>query len=98
MFAKPPFLSQEILRKYADLLVNFALNSGNGVKSGEVVRLVVPDVAKALGLELQNAVLKAGAHPMMKFLPTGFDRDFYNLANEDQLSFFLKNIIRIKWS
>ena len=90
MFAKPPFLSQEILRKYADLLVNFALNSGNGVKSGEVVRLVVPDVAKALGLELQNAVLKAGAHPMMKFLPTGFDRDFYNLANEDQLSFFPK--------
>lgn len=88
MFEKPEFLTQQILAKYADVLVNFALNSGKGVKAGEVVRLVVPDVAKALGLELQNAVLRAGAHPMMRFLPTDFDRDFYTLANEEQLKFF----------
>ena len=88
MFEKPEFLTQQILAKYADVLVNFALNSGKGVKAGEVVRLVVPDVAKALGLELQNAVLRAGAHPMMRFLPTDFDRDFYTLANEEQLQFF----------
>jgi len=88
MFEKPEFLTQQILAKYADVLVNFALNSGKGVKTGEVVRLVVPDVAKALGLELQNAVLRAGAHPMMRFLPTDFDRDFYTLANEEQLKFF----------
>jgi aminopeptidase len=88
MFKKPAFLSQEILRKYADVLVNFALNSGEGVKKGEVVRIVVPDVAKPLALELQNAVLKAGAQPIMRFLPTGFDKDYYTLASEDQLKFF----------
>jgi len=92
MFDKPAFLSQQTLAKYADVLVNFALNSGKGVKSGEVVRLVVPDVAKSLALELQNAVLRAGAHPMMKFLPTDFDRDFYTLANEEQLKFFPRNL------
>lgn len=90
MFEKPDFLSQDILRKYADVLVNFALNSGEGVKAGEVVRIVVPDVAKPLALELQNAVLKAGAHPMMKLIPTGFDHDYYTLANKKQLSFFPK--------
>jgi aminopeptidase len=88
MFEKPPFLSQKILKKYADVLVNFALNSGKGVKKGEVVRIVVPDVAKPLALELQNAVLKAGAQPVMRFIPTGFDKDFYTLASEEQLKFF----------
>lgn len=96
MFEKPPFLSPAVLKKYADVLVNFALNSGQGVKAGEVVRLVVPDVAKALALELQNAVLKAGAHPMMRFLPTGFDRDFYTLANEEQLTFFPRKFSKVQ--
>ena len=90
MFEKPHFLSQEILVKYADVLVNFALNAGEGVKTGEVVRIVVPDVAKSLALELQNAVLKAGAHPILRFLPTGFNHDYYTLANKKQLSFFPK--------
>lgn len=90
MFEKPSFLSQETLQKYADVLVNFGLNSGDGVKAGEVVRIVVPDVAKELARELQNSVLRAGAHPMMKFLPTSFDRDFYTIASEEQLKFFPK--------
>lgn len=81
---------KSVLQKYADVLVNFALNSGKGVKKNEVVRIIVPDVAKPLALELQNAVLRAGAHPMLRLLPTGFDRDFYTLANTDQLKFFPK--------
>ncbi len=80
--------SQKILRKYAEVLINFALNSGKGIKPGEVIRLVVPDVAKPLALELQNAVLKAGGHPMLQLIPTEFDKDFYTLANDAQLTFF----------
>lgn len=78
----------KVLKKYADVLVNFALHSGHGVKKGEVVQCVVPDVAKPLALELQNTILKAGAHPLIKIIPTGFDKDFFQLANEDQLKFF----------
>ena len=80
--------SQKILRKYAEVLINFALNSGKGIKPGEVIRLVVPDVAKPLALELQNTVLKAGGHPMLQLIPTEFDKDFYTLANDAQLTFF----------
>jgi aminopeptidase len=80
--------SPQILRNYAHVLVNFALNSGEGVKAGEVVQCQVPDVAKALGLELQNTLLEAGAHPLMRLLPTGFDRDYYLKANQAQLTFF----------
>jgi aminopeptidase len=88
--------SQTILRRYADVLVNFALNSGAGVKPGEVVQCAVPDVAKPLALELQNTILRAGAHPMVRLLPTGFDKDFYNLASDEQLLFFPKEYLKAR--
>lgn len=85
--------SQDILNNYAQVLVNFALNSGQGVKKGEIVQCVVPDVAKPLALALQNTLLKAGAYPVMRLLPTGFDRDFYTLANDEQLEFFPREMM-----
>ena len=86
--------SQEILQKYAEVLINCALNSGKGIKKGEVVQIVVPDVAKPLALELQNTVLKAGGHPMLQLIPTQFDKDFFTLANDDQLTFFPKPYLK----
>ena len=80
--------SQEILEKYADLLVNFALNSGKGMKPGEVVQIVADDVAKPMLVELHKAVLKAGGHPMLRMIPTGINKSFYDLANEEQLTHF----------
>jgi len=80
--------NKKILQKYAEVLVNFALNSGKGVKKGEVVLCQVPDVAKPLALELQNAILKAGAQPIMRLLPTQFSKDFYTLASDAQIKFF----------
>ncbi|MEN8253520.1 MAG: aminopeptidase [Patescibacteria group bacterium] len=85
---------KKILQNYADVLINFALNSGEGVKKGEVVQCAVPDIAKDFALELQNTLLRAGAYPMLKILPTGFDKDFYSLANEDQLKFFPKKYVQ----
>lgn len=80
--------SKEILDKYADVLVNFALNKGKGVKKGEVVFLQVPESAKPLLVALNKAVLKSGAHPIIQFLPDNFSRDFFELANDDQIKFF----------
>lgn len=87
---------QNIIDKYAHVLVNFALNSGVGVKRGEVVQCVVPDVAKPMALALQNTLLKAGAHPMIRLIPSGFDHDFYNLANDEQLSFFPRKFLKAR--
>ena len=92
--------SQQILERYADVLINFALNSGKGVKKGEVVRITATESGKPLYLQLRKAVLKAGAHPMGNFLPDDDaiimpTRDFYNLASEEQLNFFSKNILRV---
>lgn len=89
MYHQPTFVpSQEILDKYARVLVNFALNSGAGVKAGEVVQCVVPDVAKPIALALHNALLKAGAHPIIRLIPTGFEKHFFENASDEQLTFF----------
>lgn len=86
----------KLLKKYADILVKFALNSGDGVKKGEVVQCVVPDVAKPMLVALQASILEAGAHPLMRMLPTGLDKPFYDLANDEQLTFFPKQYLQAR--
>jgi len=82
---------RKYLPKYADLIVKFALNSGKGLKKGEVVIVVVPDVAKPFLFELQRAILESGGHPILRLVPTGgFDRQTYELSSEEQLKFFPK--------
>ena len=86
--------SEEILEKYADVMINFALNSGEGVKAGEVVQLRVSEVAKPLLIALRRAVLKAGAHPIVFYTPDDFAREHYELANDAQLSFFPEKYLK----
>lgn len=80
--------STKILDKYADVLIKFALNGGKGVKPGQVVFLRVFEAAKPLLNSLQKSVLKIGAHPIIQYLPNEMARQFFELANQDQLNFF----------
>jgi aminopeptidase len=80
--------SENILNNYADVLVNYALNSGNGIKKNETVFLQVPESAKPLLIALQKVVLKSGAHPIIQYLPDELMKDFFNLASDDQIAFF----------
>ncbi|MBP9773535.1 MAG: aminopeptidase [Candidatus Peribacteraceae bacterium] len=79
---------QPILAKYADVLVKFALNGGEGVRPGEVVQAVIPDVAKPLYKEIQRAILESRAHPKLHFIATETDSMFFELADDEQLTFF----------
>ena len=91
MAYNPP---KEILDKYADVLVNFALNSGEGVKKGEVVLLRVGEIAKPLLKSLRKSLLNAGAHPIIHYFPDDFDREFYELAQDHHIEFFPDKYIR----
>lgn len=86
--------SLKILNKYANVLVNFALNSGQGVKKNEVVFVQVPESAKPLLISLQKVILKAQAHLIIQYLPDGLDRNFFDLASDDQLSFFPSHFLK----
>ncbi|HVY01876.1 MAG TPA: aminopeptidase [Candidatus Nanoarchaeia archaeon] len=87
---------QEILDKYADVLVNFALGGGKGVRKGEVVFIQVPECAKPLLISLQKAVLKAGAHYITQYLPDETERHFYELAQDHHLDFFPEEYLKAR--
>jgi aminopeptidase len=80
--------SDEVLKRYADLLIKFALGGGEGIKSGEVVFMMVPMTAHEFMPFLRQAVLEAGGHPMFGYT---FDdqrgRDFYDLGSDEQIGF-----------
>ncbi|HEY1690247.1 MAG TPA: aminopeptidase [Solirubrobacteraceae bacterium] len=84
---------QKTLAAYADVLINFALGGGEGIKPGDVVRIAAPECAKPLYVELHRAVVAAGGHPLGHYMPSeeagiNIPRNFYELANEAQLDFF----------
>lgn len=80
--------SAQVTQRYADVFVNFALNGGEGVRPGEVVNCIVPLEALPMYKVLQEAILKAGAHPLMMLIPYQFERDLFEHAGNDQLEFF----------
>lgn len=84
---------QRILKKYADVLVNFALGGGRGVQYGETVVVQSGEYSKPLYLEVVRAIWKAGGHVISRYSPDpdakdNLDRDFFELAEEHQLDFF----------
>lgn len=92
---KPYIPADDVLQKYARLLVRFGLRNKNGsrLKKGSVIRFDVPDVAKPMYFHLQNEILAAGYQPLGKLMPT--DDDYYNIseaffknANKTQREFF----------
>ena len=91
--------TQKILENYANILVNFALNSGKGIKKDEVVRISAHESAKPLYVELRKAVLQAGGHIIGNYLPDDDDtfqpsRDFFEIAKDYQLKFFPEKYLR----
>lgn len=87
---------KEILEKYADVLINFALNKGEGIKEGEVVELVVPEIAKPILKPLYKAALKAKAQPIIKFLPDDMEDTIYKYGSDKQLKFFPEKLLKGK--
>jgi aminopeptidase len=87
---------KKILERYADVLVNFALGHGKGIKKDEVVHVVISEYAKPLLLEIQKKILEARSHLILEYLPNGFNRQthvnriFYEKATEEQLNFYPK--------
>jgi len=88
--------SEKLLNKYAEVLVNFALGSGKGVKKGDVVFLEVPESAKPLLIALRRAVVMSGAYPVTNYLPDNYTREFFELANNDQIRFFPSHYLKGK--
>src|SRR5690348_9441087 len=96
--------SKEILSRYADVLVNFALGGGKGIKRGEVVRVSSSESAKPLFTAVCNAIVDSGGHVLSNYAPDdeqgdkrhaeSFTRYFYEHASDTQLDFFPEKFLR----
>ena len=85
--------SQEIVERYARLLVDFALGEGEGIEPGHTVRVVGAEETKPLFVEVCRAVWRSGGNVIYQMEPTqderfNLARDFYEIATEAQLDHF----------
>jgi aminopeptidase len=95
--------SETILKNYADVLVNFALGGGKGIKKGDVVRVSASESAKPLFIAVCNAIVDAGGHVLSHYGPDDEQGDrrrnisvtryFYEHAQPHQLDFFPKKYL-----
>ena len=88
--------SYELLKKYADVLVKFALRGGEWAKTGETVFVQIPECAKAFYLPLQKAILEVWAHPIMEYAPDGVAKHFFEHANDDQITYYPSHFLHGK--
>lgn len=84
---------QKILERYADVMVNFALGSGKGIKKGDVVYVWAKECTKPLYTEVCKAIWKAGGNVICHYATNDSERrgtnaDFYKIAKGEQLDFF----------
>jgi aminopeptidase len=90
---------QDVLERYASVLVDFALGGGRGIRSGEVVRIAAPESAKPLYVELAKAVWRGGGHVISAYRPDddepyNLSRSFFELADDAQLERFNARYMR----
>ena len=83
----------EYLKRYGDLLVNYALGGGDGIRAGDVVGVRGPESAKPLYAEVCRAVWRSGGHVVHDYRPdsdasVNLMRDFFELASPGQLNWF----------
>jgi aminopeptidase len=84
---------QEILERYGEVMVNYGLGNGSGIKSGDVVGVICAEDAKPLLLEVAKAVWRAGGHLIVDFRPAddadwNMQKAFYEIASDEQLEFY----------
>jgi len=84
---------KKILEKYADVLVNFALGNGKGIKKGDVVYVSMYEYAKPLYVEILKKITRAGGNVISHYMPNSdktFDitRDFFVNAKMHQITHF----------
>jgi aminopeptidase len=89
MSYQPP---NEILEKYAKVLVNFALNGGEGIKPGDVVRLSSPLSALPFYRALKKQIIDSGGliiNGLYDDMDEGSAKYFFEKATPKQLTTFL---------
>ncbi|HTW11471.1 MAG TPA: aminopeptidase [Solirubrobacteraceae bacterium] len=90
---------QEILERYARLLINYAPRHGEGIRPGDVVRVMAEIEARPLADEVCKAVWRSGGHVInFGHLPGGdqshLSPTFFAMASDEQIRWFPAKLLR----
>src|SRR6476620_23920 len=86
-------LNENLLKKYAQVMVHYGLNNGKGINKGETVFLVGQECAKDLFVAIAKEIYEAGGNVITNYLPDNIRASSlarFVLANgsDEQISFF----------
>lgn len=86
-------LEESLLKKYAQVMVRYALNNGAGIRSGDTVFLVGQECTRDLYLAIAREIYAAGGNLITNYQPDATQQDSlarYLLLNgsDDQIGFF----------
>lgn len=84
-----------LLKKYAQVMVLYAVNHGKGINRGDTVFLVGQECSKDLFMAIAKEIYDAGGNLITNYLPdsvrdNSLSRHLLENGDDDQLSFFAK--------
>jgi aminopeptidase len=85
---------RKLLDNYADILINFALNDGDGIGKDDVVYLVTQLPGLPLAKAIYRAILKSGGQPVVQLQDDEFKLIQLQEGTEGQIGFFPKEYYR----
>jgi len=79
---------QQLLDNYAEILINFALNDGKGIKKGDVVYMVSQVPGIPLAKSVYRTILRSGGQPIMQIQDDDFRLIQLEEGTDEQISYF----------
>jgi aminopeptidase len=84
-----------LLKKYAQVMVRYALNNGHGIKSGDTVFLVGQENTKDLFMAIADEIYAAGGNLIPNYMPdsvpgSSLARLLLQKGTDEQITFFAK--------
>ncbi|MBO9682713.1 MAG: aminopeptidase [Flavisolibacter sp.] len=88
-------LNETLLKKYAQVMVHYALNNGKGINKGDTVFLVGQEIAKDLFMAIAKEVYDAGGNLITNYQPNNVRdnslvRHLLQNGSDEQIGFFAK--------
>jgi aminopeptidase len=88
-------LDETLLKKYAQVMVHYALNNGNGIQKGDTVFLVGQECTKDLFMAIAKEIYAAGGNLISGYQPNNLRdnslaRFLLQQGSDEQVSFFAK--------
>lgn len=85
---------QKILEKYAKILIEFALNDGEGIRKNDVVYLVSQLPGLPLAKAVYTTILRCGGHPIINIQDDDFKLIHLKEGSDEQIGFFPEKYYR----